>query len=571
MYDISIVSPRNFFLYTPLLPSACMGSVEDRSIVTPIRRVAQGKADYFEAKCLSVDTKRKVIHCGRIGDASKVMGGEDCFPDSDSQQEGQISFDLEYDILVYAVGGRTNDFGCPGVKEHAFFFKEIPDASKVRQRISDCFEIAALPTTTQEEKERLLSFVIVGGGPTGVEVAADLADFMKSDAADLYPKLIDLVKINLVNVGVNLLSTYSLDISKASLEVFQKKGVRVLSGYRVQEITKDAVSMKSSNSGEILNVPYGCVVWAAGVKDSPLTAQLKESLIERNTGKSERNVEILKRIRSRGVVVDETLHVRGSEGSIFALGDACTVRHDLVAPSARRLFDAGDVDRSGLLDMKELRDLLLAASDEFPQLDEYAQYLKDIVETGDDARLQILTDIFGQAADREKRAWRKAWKLTNERVGDRTALIGAEIIEKDLSEIDLNKDGKFDFKEFEALLLRVDQNLRSFPPTAQVAAQQGKYLSKLFAKGMIDGEMKALEDSRTKVGPFSYFHKGSLAYLGGGEAGFDLPVIGPITGPLAGVAWKAYETSAQLSWKNRALVGLDWLRESVFGRDTSRF
>ncbi|CAK9084190.1 External alternative NAD(P)H-ubiquinone oxidoreductase B1, partial [Durusdinium trenchii] len=156
------------------------------------------------------------------------------------------------------------------------------------------------------------------------------------------------------------------------------------------------------------------------------------------------------------------------------------------------------------------------ASDEFPQLEEYAQYLSAVVDEESNPRINAIA------------------------------------------------------KEFKGLLERIDANLQPFPPTAQVAAQQGKYLSSLFNQAILDGDIDSFTEVATASGPFTYFHKGSLAYLGGGSAAFDLPVIGPITGPAAGVAWKLYETSAQLSWKNRALVGLDWLRGEVFGRDTSR-
>jgi NADH:ubiquinone reductase (non-electrogenic) len=554
MYDITIVSPRNYFLYTPLLPAACMGSIEERSIVTPVRKVAAGKAKFFEATCDGIDTKRKSVQCSRT---SKGLDSEH-------------HFELSYDILVYAIGAVCNDFKTPGVKEHAFFFKEVSDAHRTRQRITDCFETAALPSTTQKEKEKLLSFVVVGGGPTGVEVAADLADFIRADASELYPEVVNLVKIHLINVGDSLLQTYNRDISQASLEVFQKKGVNVISGCRVSEISKDVVKIKRRSDDNELSLPYGCVVWAAGIRDHPLTTRLKESLIEKNLGVCELNVTCLKQ-PAKGVITDECLHVRGSGGSIFALGDACTVRHDRTWPYAERLFKAGDKDGNGEIDMEELKDLLMAASDEFPQLQEYGEYLRDTIaiQTEDDSRLATFGSVFGQAAEREEKAWKQVYSLISQRVGDRTARKGNEGVEADLAAVDLNKDGRLDFTEFQALLERVDNNLRPFPATAQVAAQQGKYLAKLFAKGSIDGASKSFDELKKESSPFAYFHKGSLAYLGGGEAAFDLPVLGAITGPLAGVAWKAYETTAQLSWKNRALVGLDWFRTSVFGRDTS--
>jgi len=471
--------------------------------------------------------------------------------------------------LIYAVGAQTNDFNTPGVKENAFFFKEMPDARKVRDKVVDLFERASLPTTTPEEKAQWLSFVIVGGGPTGVEVAADLADFIEGEAANLYPNLIEHVKIRLINTGDNLLSTYDIGISKESMEVFRKKGVEVMPGYRVVEVTPDEVRMKAKD-GETVGLKYGCTVWAAGIKENSLTTKLKESLVEKNTGISDLNVTSLL-ARANGIITDEWLHVRGSSGSIFALGDAATVRHDRTLPFAKQLFDAADAEGTGSLSMVRLRQLFEGAADAFPQLEEYAEYLATAVEleSDDDPRIKPIADLFGKGLKRERDAFRKAWALTRERVGDRTARKGFEAIAADFHELEADSENGIGLETFEKLLERVDNNLRAFPPTAQVAGQQGKYLAKFLAAGVVAGDDESFKEQSQSTGAFTYFHKGALAYLGGGSAAFDLPVVGPVTGPAAGVAWKVYEASAQLSWKNRALVGLDWLREGLWGRDSS--
>jgi len=565
-YDITVVSPRNFFLYTPLLPASTMGSIEERSIVTPIRRVIKGKADFLEAKCEEIDIENKTVKCTRAGtpDFSGDVDYEH-FPADDVPRK--MEFNINYDILIYGVGAQTNTFRTPGVEEHAFFFKELSDARKVREKVTELFERASLPTSTEKQKKRWLSFVVVGGGPTGVEVAADMADFITGDAAELYPKLMDYVKVKLVNTGDFLLSTYDRGISQKCIEIFEEKGVEVLAGYRVTEITKKEIQMKTKD-GEAVALEYGCVVWAAGIRQNELTNQLKDSLIKLNEGVSDSNVKILK-TPANGIITDDWLQVRGSGGSIYALGDAASVRHERTSPYADSLFQAADLDNSGDLTLTELRDLFQGASDEFPQLEEYAQYLSAAVEE-DNPRVNAIVKVFGEALERERQAWKKAKELVSQRASDRTKRKGAGEVEKDFTESDANSNKVFDLEEFKGLLERIDGNLQPFPPTAQVAAQQGKYLAGLFDKAILDGEIDSFTDVAESSGPFTYFHKGSLAYLGGGSAAFDLPIIGPITGPAAGVAWKLYETSAQLSWKNRALVGLDWLRGEVFGRDTSR-
>jgi NADH:ubiquinone reductase (non-electrogenic) len=88
------------------------------------------------------------------------------------------SIQVPYDILVVSVGSINNTFGVPGVEENCMFFKSIEDARHLRARVSELFERAALPNTPREDLDRLLSFVVVGGGPTGVEVAAELHDMV---------------------------------------------------------------------------------------------------------------------------------------------------------------------------------------------------------------------------------------------------------------------------------------------------------------------------------------------------------------------------------------------------------
>lgn len=96
------------------------------------------------------------------------------------QGEGTIRCYVPYDRLVVAVGSTSNDHGVPGL-EHCFQLKTIPDAQAIRRRIMSNLELASLPTTTPEERKRLLSFVVCGGGPTGVEFAAELVDMMAED------------------------------------------------------------------------------------------------------------------------------------------------------------------------------------------------------------------------------------------------------------------------------------------------------------------------------------------------------------------------------------------------------
>jgi hypothetical protein len=141
-YDVRVVSPRNYFVFTPLLPSVTSGTVEARSITEPIRRIIRKKdVKFLEAECTKIDAANKKVVCR---DASSFS----C--------KGKEEFELDYDYLVVAVGATSNTFGTKGVKEHCLFLKEIEDAEKIRGRIVDCFETASLPHLTAED--RLASF-----------------------------------------------------------------------------------------------------------------------------------------------------------------------------------------------------------------------------------------------------------------------------------------------------------------------------------------------------------------------------------------------------------------------------
>ena len=182
-YDVVLVSPRNYFLYTPLLPGAATGAVEERSIVEPIRRpIAEKGYKYFEAACVGVDAETKTITC-RAADAT--FDATVPFSDLATRTEANAmacpwhTFDVEYDYLVTAVGAVPNTFGVKGVEENCLFFKEIADASRFRREVSERFERATLPDVPEERIREILTFVVIGAGPTGVELAAELYDMVR--------------------------------------------------------------------------------------------------------------------------------------------------------------------------------------------------------------------------------------------------------------------------------------------------------------------------------------------------------------------------------------------------------
>jgi NADH dehydrogenase FAD-containing subunit len=299
-YDIVLLSPRNYFLYTPLLPAVATGTMEERSIVEPVRNVVIGKGEFYEAVCQNVDPENKQITA--------------CFPKDSGFPEA--CFRMSYDHLIVSVGSVNNTFGISGVKENCFFFKSIDDASRLRSQVSECFERASLPYTPEEvrphttsflvsfcsfcaalpaltwmlhtsglfldcpcaswcsfrpypsrsgaecsglktivplakmtlkhkglhpsyaaqlcrgasvqDRKKMLSFVVVGGGPTGVEVAAEMYDMVTQDMNRLYPNLMKDVKIRVVELMDYVLSTYDRKIGEYTAKLFKRNGIELV-------------------------------------------------------------------------------------------------------------------------------------------------------------------------------------------------------------------------------------------------------------------------------------------------------------------------------------------------------
>ena len=175
-YNVVVISPRNFFLFTPLLPSCTTGTIEHRSIMEPIRNILRHKkatVKYYEADATKIDYARRVV----------------CISD-DSDIKGDISStEVPFDLCVVGVGAENATFGIPGVKENSCFLKEVGDAQKIRRRIMDCVETASFKDQSDEERKRLLHMVVVGGGPTGVEFAGELQDFFEQDLKKWIPDI----------------------------------------------------------------------------------------------------------------------------------------------------------------------------------------------------------------------------------------------------------------------------------------------------------------------------------------------------------------------------------------------
>lgn len=295
--DITIVSPRSFFFYTPLLAGMATGTVGHSSITEPIRwycNRTKASTQYIQGECMSVDVKKKQVLC---------------------QTGSDICFKLDYDHLVIAVGAEPQTFNIPGVAENAIFMKEIDDALMVQHKILQQLEKANSLLTLQASEEdirRELNWVIVGGGPTGVELTGELTDFIRQDVSRYFPQLQKYLSLTLVEATDRLLGAFDPQIAQYAQNILEENNATVLTRTAVTRVDRSVVDMKHMASGDTKSVAYGMLVWVAGVRTRPITRSIISQL--------DPSIQ-----NSRwGLVVTPHMSVAGTDGSVWALGD-CSV------------------------------------------------------------------------------------------------------------------------------------------------------------------------------------------------------------------------------------------------------
>jgi NADH:ubiquinone reductase (non-electrogenic) len=304
-FNVTVVSPRNYFLFTPLLPSCTVGTLETRSIIEPIRYTTKKKPNnvrYVEANCDKIDFQNNNIHIHAT-----------TTPNIES-----VNTTIPYDYLVVGVGAETGTFGIPGVKEHACFLKEVPHAKAIRSKLSDCLELASFKNQSPEEQKRLLHMVVVGGGPTGVEYAAELHDYLKEDLAKWYPKLVDKFSITLIEAFDRLLPAFSTKLIDYTQTTFKKNNINVLTKSKVKSVDDKKVTVETDDG--IKEIDYGILVWAAGNTHKDVVKNLISEMKATQTN-------------PKGLSVNDHLLVNGSN-NIFALGDATATQYSATAQVA---------------------------------------------------------------------------------------------------------------------------------------------------------------------------------------------------------------------------------------------
>ena len=274
--EITLVDRHNYHLFTPLLYQVATGELPPHAVAYPLRLpIAHAHQRFIQTEVEAVDLER---HAVRTADG-----------------------DLSYDHLVLVPGSVTNDFKIAGVGEHAVPMKSLEDGLAVRKRILETVENAAREPDP-ERRKLLLSFVLVGAGPVGVELASSLRDLMDHSLRRMYPEL-DLArdaKITLIDAADRVLAAMDVRLAQIAMKRLAEQRVTVVLKASVSEIGEGVVRTKDGKQFRA-----GTIVWAGGVRTHPLVAALAGVTLAKD----------------KRVVVDRTF-CAGGRDDLLSFGDA---------------------------------------------------------------------------------------------------------------------------------------------------------------------------------------------------------------------------------------------------------
>jgi NADH dehydrogenase len=291
--QVTLIDRRNFHLFQPLLYQVAIGALSPANIASPLRAVLKRQANV------------RVL----LGE----VAGFDVAGRTVLLRDGER---VSYDCLIVATGARHHYFGHPEWEQHAPGLKSIEDATDIRRRVLFAFE-AAERATDAAERAAWLTFVIVGGGPTGVELAGAIGELAHHTLSGNFRRFDpSQARILLLEAGERILSTYPPELSPKAVRALQHLGVTVQTGTAVKEVHHDLVIV--SREGRTGSLRCGTVLWGAGVEASPLGRELA-----RQTG--------AKLDRAGRVIVQPDLSLP-QHPEIFVLGDLANYSHQKSKP-----------------------------------------------------------------------------------------------------------------------------------------------------------------------------------------------------------------------------------------------
>jgi len=297
--EITLVSKDNFILFTPMLPEIVSGMIETRHIVTPVRAFCK-KAKYFEANIKSIDFDNKKVAISHIIGRYTSKKGQQGDKDNDNFHEHT----LNYDYLVIALGSENNFFGNKDIENNSFTMKSIDDAIALRNHIIRILEQANIEQDNHDLRKSLLTFVVVGGGFSGVETVGSVNDFVRDTIRQYYPNIyMTDVRIILVSATDKILEQIDEGLGKFALEKLEENGVEFIMNSKVKGATKEKAILDNDTE-----IPCYTIIWTAGVTQNDLIANLNCE-----HGKDHR------------ILANNYLEVKNYENEVYALGDCASV------------------------------------------------------------------------------------------------------------------------------------------------------------------------------------------------------------------------------------------------------
>ena len=310
-YDILVIDKKNYFVFTPLLHEVATGGIDPGDIVFPIRDLAKDGTEHLEAEVLSVDILKKSIVTSK---------GE-----------------IYYDYLVVALGAGTNFFGVSGAAEHSFTLKNIDDARHLKNHLIHIFDEAMGESDFSKQKD-ILRTVFIGGGATGVELAAEVQEFLKEIQKEYSRIALGAVEFYLIEAGDKLLPVFHPTFSQKALKILNDKGFKVIFKDPCAKIDSNGVTCVSLNE-----IKSRTVIWTSGVLPSQIVITPEP---ERQKGR---------------IVVLPSLNIKNFP-EVFILGDQAAVadeRFGILPTSAQVAAEEGwfvgkNIER--LISKKPLKD-----------------------------------------------------------------------------------------------------------------------------------------------------------------------------------------------------------------------
>ncbi|MEZ4156512.1 MAG: NAD(P)/FAD-dependent oxidoreductase [Candidatus Paceibacterota bacterium] len=270
-FDITLVDKNNYFVFTPLIHEVATGSLNRSHVIEPIRSLIGDDAQFIESSIKRINTQEKTV-----------------------ELEHQT---ISYDVLVLALGAVNNFFNIEGAQEYCLSLKTLKDAQIIKNKILAVLE-EANQKHDEDERKKLLSFSIVGAGPTGVELAGELAEWLFETATKEYTQIKESeITLNLINSDEFPLKHFERHFQENTQKILTNLGVNIINNTKVVKVESDSLTTSGGQK-----IPSHTTIWSAGVKANPVSV-MPEPEAERGR-----------------ILVDKNLRIKSGE-DVFVLGD----------------------------------------------------------------------------------------------------------------------------------------------------------------------------------------------------------------------------------------------------------